>query len=200
MIDRIEGKVLSLEPTHAVLDVGGVAFFIAISVSTYEKLGRPKTAILHTYLHVREDILQLYGFYDRDEREAFRILIGISGVGPRVAIAILSALTASTLHDAVAAGDWKRLTAAPGVGRKLAERMVVELRDKLSPLEIETAEAAEGSTPGYTGRAGSIREAMDALITLGYSQAQSERLVQKAAKKSDEDTTVEELIRMALSS
>ncbi|MCB2212496.1 Holliday junction branch migration protein RuvA [bacterium] len=202
MIDRIEGKVLELEPTHAVLDVGGVAFFLSITVQTYEHLGRTKQALLFTYLHVREDILQLYGFHSKDEREAFKVLIGISGVGPRVARAILSSVSATTLRDAITAGDWKRLTAAPGVGRKLAERMVVELRDKLAnALETVAPSLESGEAPaGYAGRAGAIREAVEALVTLGHSQLSAEKLVTKAAKGMPEDAGVEDLLKTALSS
>ncbi|MBS1260688.1 MAG: Holliday junction ATP-dependent DNA helicase RuvA [Calditrichaeota bacterium] len=195
MIDRIEGRVLELEPTHAVIDVGGVAFHLAITVRAYEALGRPQRAALFTHLHVREDVLQLYGFHDRDEREAFRALIAISGVGPRVALAILSSMSAATLRDAVAAGDWKRLTAAPGVGNKLAERMGVELRNRLRPVEV----AADGAAPAYTGRSAVIREAVNALVSLGHSQAQAERLAGKAARNAGEDATVEQLLRSALS-
>lgn len=196
MIDRLEGKVLELEPTHAVVSVGGVGFFLSISLQTYEKLGRRDNVLLHTYLHVREDILQLFGFADKEERSAFKILISISGVGPRVAQAILSSLSVATLRDAVAAGDWKRLTAAPGVGRKLAERMTVELRDRLGATANE--EVSGGATPGYAGAAGSVYDAVQALVALGHNPSNAEKLASSAAKKAGEGASVQELIRIAL--
>ncbi len=198
MIDRIEGKVLELEPTHVVIDVGGVAFFLSITVQTYEKIGRAKSIQLYTYLQVREDALNLFGFHNREERESFKVLIAISGVGPKVARAILSSVTTRTLRDAATVGDWKRLTAAPGVGRKLAERMVIELRDKL-PSSGEVEEPLGDDSLGYSGQAGAIRETVEALVTLGYSQLQSEKLVTRAAKKAGEGAGVEELLKVALS-
>lgn len=196
MIDRIEGAVLQIEPTHVVLDVGGVGFHLAISLQTYEKIGRNKRVKLLTHLHVREDILALYGFFDAAERHAFRTLIGISGVGPRVAQAILSSVTVETLRDAVAANDWKRLTAAPGVGRKLAERMVVELRGKFGAEEIPAEAGAPGE--GYSGQAGAIHEAVQALVALGHNPVNAEKLARAAAKSVGEGASVQELIRTAL--
>ncbi|MCB2198789.1 Holliday junction branch migration protein RuvA [bacterium] len=197
MIDRIEGRIVELEPTHVVLSVGGVGFFLSISLQTYEKIGRRDKVLLHTYLHVREDILQLFGFVDKEERAAFKILISISGVGPRVAQAILSSLSVATLRDAVAAGDWKRLTAAPGVGKKLAERMAVELRDRLGG--TEAAETATGEGPaGYAGVAGSIHDAVQALVALGHNPGSAEKLATQAAKKAGEGANVQELIKIAL--
>ena len=196
MIDRIEGNVIELEPTHVVLSVGGVGFFLSISLQTYEKLGRREKALLYTYLHVREDILQLFGFVDKDERSAFKTLISISGVGPRVAQAILSSISVATLRDAVAAGDWKRLTAAPGVGRKLAERMTVELRDRLGTPATE--DAPSGASKGYSGAAGAIHDAVQALVALGHNPANAEKLASSAAKKAGDGVSVQELIRIAL--
>ncbi len=195
MIDRIEGKIVALEPTHVVVDVGGVGFFLSISLQTYERIGTAKRFAFFTHLHVREDILALYGFAEEAERYAFRTLTGISGVGPRVAQAILSSVTVETLRDAVAAGDWKRLTAAPGVGRKLAERMTVELRGKFG----EAPERAEGGAlSGYSGEAGAIYETAQALIALGHTPAAAETLARNAAKKAGEGASVQELIRSAL--
>jgi len=194
VIDRIEGEVAALEPTHAVVNVGGVGLFLSISLQTYERIGRAKTVKLFTHLHVREDILALYGFADAAERDAFRTLIAISGVGPRVAQAILSSVSVDTLRDAVAVGDWKRLTAAPGVGRKLAERMAMELRGKFGEAVESKGEAGEG----YAGEAGAIYETVQALIALGHNSANAEKLARSAAKKAGEGATVQELIRSAL--
>jgi holliday junction DNA helicase RuvA len=199
MIDRIEGKVVELEPTHIVIDVGGIAFFLSITVQTYENIGRAKSVKLFTYLQVREDALNLFGFFSKEEREAFKVLISISGVGPKVARAILSSVSTRTLHDAASVGDWKRLTAAPGVGPKLAERMVIELRDKL-PKTGQVVEPSGDDEVGYAGQAGAVRETVEALVTLGHSQLQAEKLVTRAAKKVGEGAGVEELLKTALSS
>ncbi|MFH0882012.1 MAG: Holliday junction branch migration protein RuvA [bacterium] len=195
MIDRIEGEIIALEPTNVVVDVGGVGFFLSISLQTYERIGTAKRFAFFTHLHVREDILALYGFADAAERQAFRILIGISGVGPRVAQAILSSVTVETLREAIAAGDWKRLTAAPGIGRKLAERMTVELRGKFG----EPPGGLEAGTPsGYSGETGTIYEAVQALIALGHNPTNAEKLARDAAKRAGEGATVQDLIRAAL--
>ena len=196
MIDRLQGQILELEPTHAVVSTGGVGFFLSISLQTYEKIGRRSEGMFYTYLHVREDILQLFGFADKEERTAFKTLIAISGVGPRVAQAILSSLSVATLRDAVTAGDWKRLTAAPGVGRKLAERMVVELRDRFG--EVPSATAGEEAGAGYAGAAGAVHDTVQALMALGHSAVNAEKLASQAARKAGEGATVQEMIRLAL--
>jgi len=195
MIDRIEGKVVELEPTHVVVSVGGVSFFLSISLQTWERIGRSQAITLFTYLHVREDLLQLFGFATPEERSAFKILISISGVGPRVAQAILSSLSVATLRSAVTAGDWKRLTVAPGVGRKLAERMTVELRDRFG----EKGEETSGSEwTGYTGEAGVLHDAVQALVALGHAPGNAEKLAGQAIKKAGDNPTVQDVIRLSL--
>ncbi|MBD3165412.1 Holliday junction branch migration protein RuvA [bacterium] len=200
MIDRIEGEIVHIEPTHAVVDVGGVGFFLSISVHTYEKAGRSKRFRFLTHLHVREDVLQLFGFADEAERAAFRKLISISKVGPKVAQAILSSLTVSTLRDAVAAGDWKRLTAAPGVGRKLAERLVIELRGAFGEDLGTSGDGADATGGGgsYAGTAGAVYETVQALTALGYAQDMAEKLAARAAKQAGADTDVQTLLKIAL--
>lgn len=196
MIDRIDGKIVSIDPTHAVVMVGGIGLYLSISLNTYEKVGRAKQFLFFTHLHVREDVLHLFGFADPAEREAFRKLIGVSGVGPKVAQAILSSLTARTLKESVRAGDWKRLTAAPGVGRKLAERMVIELRNAFGKAGDDEAELQDAE--GYSGAAGAVYETVQALTALGYNPAMAEKLAAKAAKASGDDAGVEDLLKIAL--
>ncbi len=195
MIDRIEGKIVELEPTHVVVETGGIGFSLSISLNTFEAVGRSDRFSFYTYLHVREDILQLYGFSEKTEREVFQKLISVSGVGPKVAQAILSSLNVKTLKESVRIGDWKRLTAAPGIGRKLAERMIIELRNVFGD---ETDKADEVKLQGYRGPAGAVYEAVQGLVALGYNQAQAEKLVARAAKAAGEDAAVEDLIRIAL--
>jgi Holliday junction DNA helicase RuvA len=198
MIDRIRGKVVAMEPTRLVLMTGGLGLTVSISLNTYERLS-PTTGSeleLATYLHVREEVLALYGFAEVEERETFLALLGISGVGPRVAMALLSALEVHALRDAVAAGDWKRLTAAPGVGKKLAERLVVELRDKFSAglASGESAAAAAGEAAAPSA----LAEAVAALVALGHAPSQAEKLAARATREAGPEAGVEEVIRLAL--
>lgn len=197
MIDRIEGRVVELEPTHVVLDVGGVGFFLSITLQSYEQIGRGERVRLFTHLQVREDLLQLFGFVHREERWTFQQLIAVNGVGPRVAQAILSSLPVEALGEAVSSSDWKRLTAAPGVGKKLAERMVIELRDKFKPIGgDEDLPLSGGAVPA--GVAPPTREAVQALMSLGHTQQSAEKLVARVMKGAEADLSVEELIRDAL--
>ena len=132
MIARLRGKLLEKQPNFALVDVGGVGYGVAIPVSTFSQLGEPGgEVLLHTYTHVREDALALFGFTSVGEKELFERLITVSGIGPRLAITILSGVPIDELKTAIRAGDTKRLTRIPGVGRKTGERMVVELREKL---------------------------------------------------------------------
>jgi len=193
MIDRVSGTIIEKDPTHVVVSVGGIGLHLSISLQTFERIGISKEVTLFTYLNVREDLLQLFGFAEREEREAFKMLISVNGVGPRVGQAILSSLSVSNLRDAVVAGDFKRLTVAPGVGKKLAERMVVELRDKFGAVEV-----GDISEPGYSGDSGVVYEAASALMALGHSQGQAEKLISRAAKKVDGELTVESLLKLAL--
>ncbi len=196
MIDRLKGLALEVDPTHVIIQTGGVGFYLSISLQTYEKIEKTQEISLFTHLHVREDALQLYGFASREERDTFRKLIAVSGIGPRVAQALLSSLTVSTLKEAVRMEDWKRLTAAPGVGRKIAERMIIELRGVFAK-EVGWIEETV-KIEGYRGPAGVVYQAIQALVTLGYQQSQAEKLVTRAAKALGDKATVEELIRIAL--
>jgi Holliday junction DNA helicase RuvA len=133
MIARLSGKLAVKSPTEIVIDVGGVAFALSVPLSTFERLpGAGETVSVFTHLHVREDLLQLYGFFAEEEREVFRILISVSGIGPKMAQGILSGLPVADLKAHIIAGNSHALTAIPGVGRKLAERLIVELRDKIA--------------------------------------------------------------------
>lgn len=196
MIDRLVGRVVEMDPTHVILQTGGVGFHVAISLQTFDAIGGEKEISLYTHLYVRDDNFQLYGFSTKAEREVFQKLISISGVGPKAAQALLSSLNTSTLIDAISSDNWKRLTAAPGVGRKLAERIVVELRSKFKHIIADSGDGGSGTV--YEGEAGNVYEAVEALVTLGYGQGQAEKLVAKAAKGMSEDASVEDLVRIAL--
>ena len=132
MISALRGTLISKSPTEVIIDVHGVGYGISIPLSTYERLGETNAqTTLLTYLHVREDIMQLYGFFTEEERSLFRLLISVSGIGPKMAQGILSGIPAGDLKNHITSGNIGALTTIPGVGRKLGERLVVELRDKI---------------------------------------------------------------------
>src|SRR5881397_3235206 len=148
MIAAVHGALIAKMPTAALVQVGGVTLRLQISVSCFETLpAAGREAHLLTYLHVREDALQLYGFADEVERNMFENLISVSGIGPRLAVGILSGATAARLREGIEAGDADFLVTLPGVGKKLAQRLVVELREKFTPVVTVTSQPGAG-TPG----------------------------------------------------
>jgi Holliday junction DNA helicase RuvA len=193
MIAQIKGVLLEKTPTRVVLDVQGLGYEINIPVSTYEKLPEVgNTTRLLTHLHVREDVLQLYGFWHHKDRELFQMLISVSGVGPRVALAVLSGISAHEFIQAVANENLSILTRVPGIGRKTAQRLIMELKDKLAK-GVEPAQ-----TPDITGGAELIEGAVLALVSLGYRQNEAQKIVDKVAKQEKKLTSIEALIKKAL--
>jgi len=206
MIAWLRGAVRFIEEDHAVLDVGGVGyrlFMSQIDLGTLARLGDgPDGETTSVYVHtaVREDAIWLYGFTSSEGRALFRTLIGVSGVGPKAAMALLSALSPAELADAISRGDWKRLTAANGVGKKLAERLALELKDKVAPPASLPEPAA-----ARTARAKPEGEALwddlrSALVNLGYKPAQAERAVEtvRAEAASGTAPTLDLALRAAL--
>ncbi len=195
MIGWIEGELATRELDRVVLAVGGVGFEIAIPFSTYEALpdvgGRAR---LLTVLHVREDELSLYGFATPEEKRVFERAIGVSGIGPKLALVLLSTLTVPRLVQAVTTGDLVALSGVPGVGKKTAERLVVELRDKFQDLAFPDARRpATASTPG--GERGAA--ALKALVALGFQRSKAADAVGAAVHEAPA-AQVEELVRRAL--
>ena len=179
MIARLRGTVAARTPAGLVLDVGGVGYLVAATPRVTARIG--EEAIVETHLHVREDALQLYGFASADERELFEHLLSVSGVGPKVALAIVSGSTPAELRRAIARDDLARFEAIPGIGRKTAQRVVMELKDKLAE-------------PAVAGSAGGVLLARDALVELGWSVIDADRVLADV----DESLTVEEQVRAAL--
>jgi len=171
MIAAVRGEVMVRRGDHVVIDAGGVGYRLAVSAETLKAVpATGREAFLHAELISREDSLALYGFSSEEERDLFRLLISVSGVGPKVAIAALSGGSARDLLRAIAAGDAKRFQAVPGIGKRTSERIIVELREKVAgALEEEVAGAAEG------GDARSL--ARDGLVNLGYQPLEAERLL-----------------------
>ena len=194
MIAQLNGKLVFKSSTQAIIDCGGVGYSAFISVNTSEKLPEINNdVLLHTLLIPREDSLNLYGFIDKIEREAFKILISISGVGPKIALGILSSLSVADLQQYILQGNLHALTKLPGIGKKTAERLLLELKDKITKLgELDT------SSIGIEHNL-LKQEALSALLTLGYSRAIADKSIRKAYDEIKSDNlTAEMLIKVSL--
>ncbi len=193
MFKYLRGTVAKVEPNMVIMDVGGVGFGCNTSLITSSSVKAGEVATIYTYLHVREDILDLYGFCDEDELMCFKLLTSISGVGPKAALAILSVVTPSALTLAVATGDEKPLVAASGVGKKLAGRIILELKDKLAKSAIELSDMSGGTVASVS--ASSDNEAVAALGALGYGRDE----INSALRGVDTSSmNVEDIIKLAL--
>ena len=181
MIAHLRGKLAEKQPNLVVVDVDGVGYELTIPVSTYLQLGNAGEEVaLHTHTHVREDSLALFGFATRHEKSIFEKLITVSGIGPRLAVTVLSGLPAGDLATAIRNGDVATLTRIPGVGRKTGERMVLELREKLIP-----AGEGEGGAGLPSGMSLIERDVISALLNLGCSRPAAEKAVRNALNESD---------------
>jgi holliday junction DNA helicase RuvA len=193
MIGLLRGRLLEKRPNQVILDVSGVGYLVAVPLSTFAALGElhgEVTLLIHT--HVREDALALYGFLSQREKHLFELLLGASGVGPTLALKILSGMNVEELIPAIRTGDLARLTKIPGVGRKTAERMVVELKDKLEGV------ATEAEKPAAASPAGVEADVKSALINLGYDERAADAAVAKARRESGA-ANFEKLLRVTLS-
>jgi holliday junction DNA helicase RuvA len=192
MIAQLRGSLGDKRPNQVLVDVGGVGYLVHIPLSTFYALGDLHsniTLLIHT--QVREDAISLYGFLSAREKHLFELLISASGVGPVLALKILSGMSVDDLVPAVRSGDLARLTRIPGVGRKTAERMIVELRDKLAAMEISEDARKPATTTGTAG------DVVSALLNLGYDQHAAEQAVERAVKNPASET-FEDLLRGAL--
>ncbi|MEK6537451.1 MAG: Holliday junction branch migration protein RuvA [Actinomycetota bacterium] len=190
MIASLTGQIRSRDAEGIVLDVGGVGYRVAMPARSLERLDGSREVFVHTYLHVREDVMCLYGFMETDERDFFELLKSVSGVGPKVAIGILSAYGPADLRRAVLNRDVAVFQSISGIGKKTAERLVLELKDKVD--ELGAASAASMESGGDSN--GSYQLAREALVSLGYNFVEAENALAGA----DPDIGVEELIRQAL--
>jgi Holliday junction DNA helicase RuvA len=196
VIARLTGKLAAKSPAEIVVDVGGVAFALSIPLSTFDRLADVGSQVsVHTHLHVREDALQLYGFFTEEERDIFRTLISVNGIGPKMAQGILSGIPVAALKGHILSGNSMALTAIPGVGRKIAERLVVELRDRIAKSDGATLSAGASTPNGSRVRA----EALLALTSLGYNRPAAEKAIRGAVQESpDAESSVEALVKAAL--
>ena len=190
MIEYISGQIVDLMPTSVILECNGIGYFLNISLTTYSALSSKNSSKLYVYEAIREDAYILYGFLDRRERELFLLLISVSGVGPNTARMILSSLTPPELEQVIAFGNVNMLKGVKGIGAKTAQRIIVDLKDKIKrggdTLNISTPSNSEVQ-----------EEALAALVMLGFSQIQSQKAIQKLLKESPL-MTVEEVIKAAL--
>ena len=196
MIASLRGTLIAKSPTEVLVDVQGVGFALSIPLSTYEKLGDLRSdVLLHTHLHLREDALQLFGFITEDERSMFRLLLSVTGIGPKMALGILSGIPVMELRKHLSSGNLSALTAIPGIGRKLAERLVLELREKITRAEI-----GGGVTSGPSDEKTRIRqEAIMALMSLGFARPAADRALHAALQTPEgANAPLETLIKLAL--
>lgn len=192
MIGQLRGRLADKRPNQILVDVGGVGYLVAIPLSTYAALGELHTEVtLLIYSHIREDAFALYGFVSSREKHFFEMLLSASGVGPSLALKILSGMSVEELVPAIRNSDLTRLTKIPGVGRKTAERMVVELRDRLDAVTVEKERPASSSPAGVEA------DVVSALVNLGYEARLAESAVEEA-RKSVGSGNFEVLLRVAL--
>ena len=198
MIGRITGKLIEKQPPQLLVDINGIGYEVEAPMSTFYKLpATGNTVVLLTHLVVREDAHLLYGFSSHNERDLFRTLIKISGVGAKMALTILSGVSTEEFISYVQHGDIASLTRRPGVGKKTAERLIVEMRDKLGSLETLGDVTASLPADPETPEASPVEQAVKALISLGYKPTEASKMVRAAAL---EATETEEIIRLSLKS
>jgi Holliday junction DNA helicase RuvA len=199
MIAQLTGKLVQKQPNSVIIDVGGVGYDVTIPVSTFYELGEPGTDVsLKIHTHVREDALQLFGFWTSREKDLFLKLTSVSGVGPKLGITMLSGMPAGELISAITNNDLVKLTSIPGVGRKTAERVVVELRDKMAVIAIESREADRAASRELAAGEAEVRDdTIAALMALGYPKAIAERAVSFALREEGE-RSIEAVLKRAL--
>ena len=192
MIGRLSGKILEKNPPEILLEVSGIGYEVLCPMSSFYEMGNKSDISLHTHLAVKEDSHTLYGFISKDEKTLFRELIRVNGVGPKVALAILSHLNIASLMNAVANEDDTLLAKTPGIGKKTAQKLIVELKDRLEKLELSNTQhkkiTASNSNPN-------TQKATQALQALGFKAKEADRMLSAI---NDESLSTEELIRLAL--
>lgn len=195
MIAHLRGRLAEKAPNRIIVDVAGVGYDVSVPLSTFYRLGDPGSElVLRIHTHVREDTLALYGFFTAIEQQIFERLIGVSGIGPKLALAVLSGIEPADLVRAVQRGDVARLTAIPGVGKKTAERIGLELKDRLpSGFDIDPSTAAESGSPADEMR----RDLLSALLNLGYHRPLAEKAVDAALGRT-QSPTFELVLKQAL--
>jgi Holliday junction DNA helicase RuvA len=195
MIHHLRGRLVEKTPTYAVVECGGVGYQVHISLTTYEQIGSDENIMIHTHLVVREDAQLLYGFAQPEERQLFLALIGVSGVGANTARMVLSAMNADTACQAIQQGDVDAMKRVKGIGAKTAQRIIIDLQDKLGAISV----AGSNAVSGASGANNKVRQdALIALTTLGFDRARCEKTLDQILGESTESNPVETLIKIAL--
>lgn len=199
MISYVRGELAAVEPKKAVVDVGGVGYGVYMPQQALSLLPQPGNEVkLYTYLNVKEDAMQLFGFLTKDDLEIFKLVIGVSGIGPKGGLNILSCMSPDELRFAIMSGDARAISAAPGIGKKTAEKLILELRDKVDIEDVLNNAAHGGDAERLQAggaESGMQAEAVQALVALGYGNAESLRAVKKT---SPDCQTVEDILKEAL--
>lgn len=197
MISYIRGELADIAEDHVVVDVGGVGYGIFMSGSDRTRLPKTGQEIkVYTYLHVKEDIMQLFGFLTKDGLEVFRLIIGVSGIGPKGGLNILTQMSPNDLRFAVMAGDSRAISKAQGIGKKTAEKLILELKDKLKLTDTIQEEDLSSGTETVNGTGLIQNEAVEALVALGYGSTEAFQAVRNV--EIDEESTVEDVLKKAL--
>lgn len=192
MITQLRGRLVEKNPTYVVIDCSGVGYLLHISLQTYTALPEDEAILLYTYLSIREDAHTLYGFSTKTEREVFKLLISVSGVGPSIARTMLSSMTSEEIQNAIASENVALIQSVKGIGAKTAQRVIVDLRDKIiKTFDIDEVSSVSNNT--------NKEEALSALEVLGFNRKQADKVISNLLKESPE-STVEELIKSALKS
>ncbi|WP_407264113.1 Holliday junction branch migration protein RuvA [Tenacibaculum maritimum] len=190
MITQIRGRLVEKNPTYAVVDCNGVGYLVHISLNTFSKLPENENVQLYTHLSIREDAHTLYGFFDKTEREVFKLLVSVSGVGPSIARTMLSSMTSKEVQQAIASESVSVIQSVKGIGAKTAQRVIVDLKDKiLKTFELDDVSVVENNT--------NKEEALSALEVLGFARKQADKVVTNILKEMPE-ASVELLIKQAL--
>ncbi|MAN85780.1 MAG: Holliday junction branch migration protein RuvA [Algoriphagus sp.] len=195
MIDYLRGKLVFKDPTYVIIDVGGIGYHVKISLQTYSKIKDEEQIRLLTFLHIKEDAHTLYGFKEEDEKRLFLLLISINGVGPNTGLMILSSLSSEEIEQAILAGDVATIQHVKGIGAKTAQRIILELKDKVS----KSGSDVSTSSLGFLKSSNKLREeALQALITLGFPKAAAEKNITQVLKKPTGEISLEDLIKASL--
>tara|TARA_B100001996_G_scaffold379907_1_gene366405 strand:- start:2102 stop:2683 length:582 start_codon:yes stop_codon:yes gene_type:complete len=190
MITHIKGKLIQKHPTHVIIDCGGIGYLINISLNTYDQIGNDEFLFLYTHLQIKEDSQTLFGFFNISERAVFRALISVSGIGPSIARTMLSSLTPSEIQKAILSEDLELIKSIKGIGLKTAQRVLIELKDKIKNIQgIDEIPVSKSNTIK--------EETLSALEVLGYPRRQSEKLIDNIIQ-SEPESSLEDLIKIAL--
>ena len=196
MIAYLNGRLAYKDPTYVIIDIQGVGYEIKISLNTFSKIKNEESCKLHTYLHIKEDGHTLFGFAEKSEKSLFLLLISISGVGPSTGLMILSSLSPSEVENAILNEDVKTIQGVKGIGTKTAQRIILELKDKIGKDQESDPSKIISRSPENTIR----NEALSALITLGINKAVAQKSIDRILKGLDRQISLEELIKLALKS